>query len=695
MSKSPPIVLLFQRLVGLSRILLFVSAIAIICPQANAQAPVVPTGVYAYVSGSTTIINWNAVSGATSYNVYRGTTPGGEAAAPVKTGQASSPWTDGSVTANTTYYYKVTAVNASGESGKSLEVSATPPIARLPAPTVWGTSTSTTITLNWTAVAGATSYMVARQINGGTLIYGYQQGITGTTFTDTGLTSGTNYSYRVYGVCVNGLGVGAASSTTITPGTALPAAPTGVFAYVSGSSNVINWATVAGATSYNVYRGTTPGGEGAVPVTFGVSSSPWTDGSVTANTTYYYKVTGVNAGGEGPQSPEASATAPVTRLVAPTVWITTSTSTTATVKWTTVSGATSYMIAKQVGSGTIVYCYQQGLTGNSFTDTGLTSGTAYTYRVYGVSVNGTGFGGQASVTPGTALPSATSGLRIQPGSTILNLYWNPTPGATSYNIYRGTSPGGEGAAPIATSGAWQPDPSEYEFNEGGLTNGTTYYYFVKGANAGGEGGPSNEAAGTPGGAVVAAPTGIAGSVTGNIVNLSWNPVVGASTYNVYRQDNGGNWLVLLTGVTRSSIADRNLVNGLYAYRVSAISSVGSSLSSATVSTQWTLACSPASLTIARGSSAGISISANPTGGMTQTITTSVTGLPTGVTGAYYPSGGVLSLLPAGAAGTNPLNPSTTILLCVSATAAPGTYNLTFSGSSGVSTISTSVTLIVN
>ena len=68
---------------------------------------------------------WTASSGATSYNVYRATTSGGEGTTPVAT-TASTSYTDTGLTNGTKYYYKVSATNGGGTSAQSSEVSATP-----------------------------------------------------------------------------------------------------------------------------------------------------------------------------------------------------------------------------------------------------------------------------------------------------------------------------------------------------------------------------------------------------------------------------------------------------------------------------------------------------------------------------------------------------------------------------------------
>jgi fibronectin type 3 domain-containing protein len=73
-------------------------------------------------------LNWNVDAGATSYNVYRGLTAGGEGTTPYATGLTVTTFTDNAVTGGTTYFYYVTAVGTGGESAGSAEVSAQIPI---------------------------------------------------------------------------------------------------------------------------------------------------------------------------------------------------------------------------------------------------------------------------------------------------------------------------------------------------------------------------------------------------------------------------------------------------------------------------------------------------------------------------------------------------------------------------------------
>lgn len=91
-------------------------------------APGAPAGVAAAAtSGSQINLSWTAVTGATGYNVYRSTSAGVQAVAGNKltaTPLSASPFSDTGLAASTRYYYKVTALNASGESTASAEVTA-------------------------------------------------------------------------------------------------------------------------------------------------------------------------------------------------------------------------------------------------------------------------------------------------------------------------------------------------------------------------------------------------------------------------------------------------------------------------------------------------------------------------------------------------------------------------------------------
>ena len=87
----------------------------------------VPGGVAAVAGVNQATISWNAVTGATSYNLYWSNKAGVSTTAnSTKIANVTSPYTHPALTTATWYYYVVTAVTASGESLPSGEVAVKP-----------------------------------------------------------------------------------------------------------------------------------------------------------------------------------------------------------------------------------------------------------------------------------------------------------------------------------------------------------------------------------------------------------------------------------------------------------------------------------------------------------------------------------------------------------------------------------------
>jgi hypothetical protein len=94
---------------------------------------------------------------------------------------------------------------------------------------------------------------------------------------------------------------------------AAPPAPTGVAATANNGSVSLSWNASTGATSYNVQRSTTSeSGFTTLPaganVGQGTVGSPFLDSTVTNDTTYYYEVNAVGAGGTSANSSQVAVT---------------------------------------------------------------------------------------------------------------------------------------------------------------------------------------------------------------------------------------------------------------------------------------------------------------------------------------------------------------------------------------------------
>jgi xyloglucan-specific exo-beta-1,4-glucanase len=165
------------------------------------------------------VLTWTAVSGATSYHVYRSTTAG-QAGSRVGT-TSSSSYTDTTALNGTTYLYQVTAVNTGGEgqpSSQSSGVTPSAPVILPAAPSgVAATRNAVQVTVTWTAVMAATSYNVYRSTTQG------QQGTmigsnTIANFVDATVLDGTTYYYQVS--AVNSAGESALSAEATANGSA-------------------------------------------------------------------------------------------------------------------------------------------------------------------------------------------------------------------------------------------------------------------------------------------------------------------------------------------------------------------------------------------------------------------------------------------------------------------------------------------
>jgi glycosyl hydrolase family 16 len=92
------------------------------------QVPPAPAGLVAEGTAASgqIALRWKPSSGATSYDLYRGTSTGGEDAAPIATGLANPSHQDAGLTDGATYFYQVVGVNSVGASPRSIEASAVP-----------------------------------------------------------------------------------------------------------------------------------------------------------------------------------------------------------------------------------------------------------------------------------------------------------------------------------------------------------------------------------------------------------------------------------------------------------------------------------------------------------------------------------------------------------------------------------------
>ncbi len=242
------------------------------------SAPVVKIGHSA--SSGKPMLTWNAVSGATSYKVYRATSQNGTYS--LLGSVTATSYTNTGAKAGTTYYYKVKAVNSAGESAYSNVVSGRATVTTL---TMGHSSTSGKPQLTWKAVSGAASYKVYRATakNGAYSVINITKALT---YTNTGAALGTTYYYKVEALNAAGKSMG---FSAIVEGKVAPVLAVG-YSSVSGKPQ-LTWKAVPGATEYQVYRSTQQNrGYSKINTT---TSTSYVNTGAKANTTYYYRIVAV------------------------------------------------------------------------------------------------------------------------------------------------------------------------------------------------------------------------------------------------------------------------------------------------------------------------------------------------------------------------------------------------------------------
>ncbi|HLJ56319.1 MAG TPA: malectin domain-containing carbohydrate-binding protein [Chthonomonadaceae bacterium] len=418
-----------------------------------------PTNLSAAAADRQVSLSWTGVNGATSYNVKRATTPGGPYTTIGST--TSSSYTDTGLTDGTTYYYVVSANTSSGESGNSNEASAIPQPPGLRINCGGGTYNGTTGTFvadtdftsgfNWsysTRTIGNTNdpalYLDVRasdtslsySLPAASGNYNLSLYFAECTFTAAGQRlmnisvngSPVKTNFDIFAAAgganravilsipvssVNGqvnLTIASALSSSgaviaaieLDPSsggqTGPPAAPSGLTGTPGTLSASLGWQASTGATSYSVKRSGVSGGPYTTLAT-GVTTTSYTDGSLTAGTTYYYVVTASNASGESGNSNEVAVTPQAQSLPAPTNLAAIAGNKQAGLTWTASSGATGYSVLRGTTSGGPYTAVGQ-TAATSYTDTGLANGTTYYYVVR--ATNGSsqsGSSNQASVVP--------------------------------------------------------------------------------------------------------------------------------------------------------------------------------------------------------------------------------------------------------------------------------------------------------
>ena len=337
--------------------------------------PAAPTVTMTYSDSGKPKLTWNAVSGATSYRVFRSESRG-TGYSLLGTTTATS-YTNTGAAVGKTYYYRVKAVNSVGTSGHSNIVSGKAKTAAPAAPSVTaGNSSTGKPRLTWKAVSGAVSYRIYRSESRGTG-YSLLGTTSSTSYVNTGAAAGKTYYYRVKAVNRDGMASGYSNIVSGKAKAAAPAAPSVTIGNSSTGKPQLTWKAVSGAVSYRIYRSESRGtGYSLLGTT---SSTSYVNTGAAAGKTYYYRVKAVNR--DGMASGYSNIVSGKATLPAPVLNIGLSVSSgKPMLAWDAVPGATSYRIYRSTSRGT-GYSLLATTTSTSYVNTSAAKGTTYYYRV--------------------------------------------------------------------------------------------------------------------------------------------------------------------------------------------------------------------------------------------------------------------------------------------------------------------------
>ena len=345
-------------------------------------------------SGKQITITWSPSTGSlpiSSYKVFCGTSPSSlsQLAQTTKTS-----YIDTTVTAGTTYYCAVEAIDSKGDvSPMSATVSVTPPGPPSAPTNVTATASSAKmVKVAWTAAVSNGLAVSNYHVYRGTSSTGLTQlGITtATTYTDNTVSAGTVYYYGIEATDTGG-DVSAMSALASLTTPSMPSAPTGLTATPISSKQIsLSWtASVSGGlpiSSYHIMRGTSPSNLSQIATS---ASTSYKDGTVAAGTTYYYAVYAVDSGGDdSPTSASVSITAPAPPAAPTNVSGTAVTHRQISVTWSAPVGGALPIVTYHVyrGSTSSNLAVVSAITAptTSFTDNSVSPNTTYYYAVQAI-----------------------------------------------------------------------------------------------------------------------------------------------------------------------------------------------------------------------------------------------------------------------------------------------------------------------
>ncbi len=344
-----------------------------------------PTWIAASDGDAPLRVSWSTVRGASHYRLYRNTSTSTATRQPLGVWQTGTTYVDTEVTPGLTYYYWVVAAIDSEGARQGTFSAVNDGWQRLCPPDGLNATDGTfadKVRLTWAAAAGASYYKVYRASDGG-VAYEVSGWLNTTNYDDSAAEPGVVYDYYVQSA-VSSSGGRASLLFNSETGWRAFTAPADIQATDGTRTDTvrIEWAGVAGAGSYRVWRGSTVGGA-KTPLSGWLSEAWFEDATALPGVSYFYAVQAAadNAG--------TRATTPDTaeegwRGLAAVAWISATDgvhTNKVRVEWGAAAGATHYRVYRATASGGTRLAVSGWQAATGFDDLSAVSGTYYFYTV--------------------------------------------------------------------------------------------------------------------------------------------------------------------------------------------------------------------------------------------------------------------------------------------------------------------------
>ena len=516
------------------------------CPEVGVMYLATPSGLSVSNTIASLTLKWNAVKGATGYEIYRAGTDGKYSKITTVT---STSYVDTNVKNNAQYSYRIKAYNTACTSAFSTAASLKK--TQISVSNLKADANGSKVQLSWTGgVTGAEGYVIYRRTEGGS--YAEIGRTSGNTYSDT-ISAGIKYYYAV--------AVYSGSRTEDKcpeVGVMYLTEPA-----VTGASNItsgvqVKWSKVTGATGYIVYhKGAGKGWARIADIKDG-STVNYTDTTAESGTTYTYTVRAYNKD----TMSDWNSTKSLMRISDTTVTGASNITSGVQVKWSKVTGATGYIVyRKGAGKGWGRIADIKSGSTVSYTDTTAASGTTYTYTVRAYNGNTMGDWHSAKSVMRISDTTLTGASNITYG---VQVKWSRVTGATGYIVYRKGA--GKGWARIADI----KNGSTVSYTDTTAARGTTYTYTVRAYN----GSTMGDWHSTKSVKRLSDPKLTSASKVSGGINVRWTGVTGATGYIVYRKSGSGSWgrIADIKSGSTVSYTDRTAKAGTtYTYTVRAYS----------------------------------------------------------------------------------------------------------------------------